>query len=196
MRSISLLLPALLLLAACTMPGQPSATSSPSPSASVGASASPSGTAASPAADTNSLNGASIEVMQNGTPLKVEQKLADNDYGYQRDFVFGKYTIQELGPMPDDEVGVVYTDGNLYNNSSAIKLRLNLSKGRIYEVAGEPSKPNTDQHPGVATKELSEDKNTLVLYTYKGKMLDTGNNRKPTAEEYSVTIRNLSVKRP
>jgi hypothetical protein len=94
------------------------------------------------------------------------------------------------------EVGVVFTDGNLYNNSSAIKLRLNLSRGRIFEVAGGPDTPNTAQHPGVTTKMLSADKNTLVLYTYQGKMLDTGDGRKPTAEEFSVTIRNLDVRRP
>ncbi|MNY09074.1 hypothetical protein D3C86_1419660 [compost metagenome] len=177
MRTCFLILALTVGLAACSTPGQPD-------------------TSASPSADpSNTLNGATIEVTRDGNPLKVEPKLADNDYGYQRDFVFGKYTVNELEPMGDDEVGVVYTDGNLYNNSSAIKLRLNFNKGRIFEVSGGPDTPNTEQHPGIATKHVSNDKSTLVLYTYKGKMLDTGNGRKPTAEEFSVTIRNLTVKR-
>lgn len=141
------------------------------------------------------LKGATIEVTRNGTPLMIEPLLRDFDYGYQRDFVFGKYTIAELATIGDDEVGVVFSDGNLYDNSTAIKVRLNLSQGRIFEVAGGPGTPNTTQHPGVATKELSADKNTLVLYTFTGKMLDTGNGRAPTAEDFSVTIRNLYVKR-
>jgi hypothetical protein len=177
MRKRFLILALTVGLAACSTLEQPDTSASPS------------------AAPSSTLNGATIEVMRDGNPLKVEPKLADNDYGYQRDFVFGKYTVNELEPMGDDEVGVVYTDGNLYNNSSAIKLRLNFNKGRIFEVSGGPDTPNTDQHPGIATKHVSDDKNTLVLYTYKGKMLDTGNGRKPTTEEFSVSISNLNVKR-
>lgn len=197
MRKRSLLLPLLFGLAACSAPVQPGTVNSPGPSASpsAGATAMPSGTASATAAPTNTMNGAEIEVTRDGAPLKVEQKLSDNDYGYQRDFVFGKYTVEEMKRIADDEAGVVFTDGNLYNNSSAIKVRLTLSQGRILEVAGGPDTPNTAQHPGVATKELSADKNTLVRYSYTGKFLDTGNNRQPTAESYTVTIRNLNVKR-
>jgi hypothetical protein len=193
MRKSSLLLPLLFGLAACSAPAQPGSVSSPGPSASpsAGATATPSGTAA-PA---NTLNGAEIEVTRDGAPLKVAPKLSDNDYGYTRDFVFGKYTVEEMKTIADDEAGVVFTDGNLYNNSTAIKVRLTLSGNRILEIAGGPDTPNTAQHPGVATKELSADKNTLVRYTYTGKFLDTGNNRQPTAEAYTVTIRNLNVKR-
>jgi hypothetical protein len=197
MRKNSLLL--LLVLAACSASGQPP--SSPSTDGSASSDGKPSdtmpgGADGSDTAPANSLKGATIEVTRDGTPLTVEPMLRDFDYGYQRDFVFGKYTVAELATMGDGEVGVVFTDGNLYNNSSAIKLRLNLSRGRIFEVAGGPDTPNTAQHPGVTTKMLSADKNTLVLYTYQGKMLDTGDGRKPTAEEFSVTIRNLDVRRP
>jgi hypothetical protein len=201
MRKKSLLVPLLLVLAACSASGQPSSPSadggvSPDASPPDSAGSMPDGAGASDTAPMNSLKGSTIEVARDGTPLKVEPMLRDFDYGYQRDFVFGKYTVAELATMADDEVGVVFTDGNLYNNSSAIKLRLNLSQGRIFEVAGGPSTPNTEQHPGVTTKELSADKNTLLLYTYRGKMLDTGNGRAPTTESFSVTIRNLDVRRP
>lgn len=195
MRKSFLLLPLLFGLAACSAPGQPGTQASPGATPSAGATAMPSGAASATPAPTNTMNGATIEVTRNGAPLKVEQKLSDNDYGYQRDFVFGKYTVEEMGRIAEDEVGVVYTDGNLYTNSSAIKVRLTLSQGRIFEVAGGPDTPNTEQHPGVATKEVSADRNTLVLYTYKGKFLDTGSNRQPTADEYTVTIRNLNLKR-
>lgn len=181
-----------LLLAACsTPPAQPGASSAPSGAPSTA----PSGAAASaaPSQAPAGLNGASVEVLEDGKALKVEQKLADNDYGYTRDFVFGKYVVGELAGMPDDEVGVMYTDGNLYNNDPNVKIRLNLSKGRIYEASGKNGSAN---HPGTATKELSADKNTLVKYVYEGKLIDTATTARPqTAQTYKITIQNLKIAR-
>lgn len=178
-----------LLLAACT--GAPATSPSPSGSPSIAPSAPASG--APSAAPANGLNGASVEVLEDGKPLKVEPKLADNDYGYTRDFVFGKSVITELAGMPDDEVGVVYTDGNLYNNDPNVKIRLNLSKGRIYEASG---KNGTANHPGTATKQLSADTKTLVKYTYEGKLIDTATTARPqTAQTYTITIQNLNIAR-
>jgi hypothetical protein len=195
-------LPLALALVACAPATTPA--TSPSPGGTTRPSASPStGTSASPAATASPTTGASapaesftgtITVARDGKPLRVGPQFHDLDYGYTRDFAFGAYNIQETAALGDDEVGVVWTDGNLADNSSNIKLRLNL-KSTILEVGGVPGKGGTDNMPGTCTKEMSADKLTLVRYTYEGKMLDTNNGRKPTAETYSVELKGLSVAR-
>jgi hypothetical protein len=188
------LLPVALVLAACSTPAPSQPTSSPSPGASTKTSATPSTAASATAPAAASAFKGTVKVSRDGVPLKVGPQFNDNDYGYQRDFTFGAYTVEETKAMGADEAGIVWSDGNLADNSSLIKLRLNV-KDHILEVQGVPGKGGTDLQPGQCTKEMSEDKKTLVKYTYEGKMLDTNNGRKPTAESYSVEITNLSVAR-
>lgn len=175
-----------LVLAACSTPPQPA--TSPSPAGSAGSS--PAATASTPV---SAFTG-TVKVSRDGTALRVGPRFGDNDYGYQRDFTFGANTVEEMKAMGADEAGIVWSDGNLADNSSNIKLRLNL-KDRILEVQGVPGQGGTDLQPGNCTKEMSADKLVVLRYTYEGKMLDTNNGRKPTAESYSVEITNLNVAR-
>jgi hypothetical protein len=177
MRFHHLVLPVALVLAACSTPAQPSGSAS--------ASATPMATSA--------FKG-TVSVKRDGTPLRVGPQFHDNDYGYQRDFVFGAYSVEEMKLMGADEVGLVWSDGNLADNSSNIKLRLTF-KDQILEIQGVPGKPNTALMPGACTKEMSADKGTLVRYTYEGKMINNGTDGKPTAESYAVELTNLDVTR-